>query len=104
MITAEQYNLWIMALTNGQYKQGRYNLRKDGKYCCLGVLADLLGPEYWDGDLWKGNRTDLPYEVLSSDVQHILMNMNDHGVSFEEIATILMSNSMITKACVLVED
>lgn len=32
---------WLEALRGGEYKQGRGELEKDGKYCCLGVLTDL---------------------------------------------------------------
>lgn len=34
---------WVAALRSGGYKQGRVCLRtKDDKYCCLGVLCDIL--------------------------------------------------------------
>lgn len=33
---------WVDALRSGKYKQGRNSLVKDGKYCCLGVLCELL--------------------------------------------------------------
>jgi len=32
---------WVKALRSGEYKQGREYLRKDDKYCCLGVLCDI---------------------------------------------------------------
>ena len=32
---------WLKALRSGEYKQGRESLRKDDKYCCLGVLCDI---------------------------------------------------------------
>lgn len=34
---------WCEALESGNYKQGTKRLRKDGKYCCLGVLCDVAG-------------------------------------------------------------
>jgi hypothetical protein len=33
--------LWIDALTNGKYEQGRGALLAAGRFCCLGVLCDL---------------------------------------------------------------
>lgn len=33
---------WIDALTSGEYPQGNHYLNKDGKFCCLGVLCELL--------------------------------------------------------------
>lgn len=45
--------LWVEALRSGKYKQNRLGwLRIDGRYCCLGVLADVAGCE-WEGD-WIG--------------------------------------------------
>lgn len=35
-------NLWLAALRSGLYKQGSKFLRADDKYCCLGVLCDVL--------------------------------------------------------------
>jgi len=34
---------WIKALRSGKFRQGRGSLYKDGKYCCLGVLARIQG-------------------------------------------------------------
>lgn len=43
---------WIKALRSGEYEQGREVLRtSDGKFCCLGVLADMYRKERkkgWD--------------------------------------------------------
>lgn len=33
--------LWIEALRSGKYKQGKGKLKRDGKYCCLGVLCAI---------------------------------------------------------------
>lgn len=60
---AELKNAWIEALRSGEYEQGRKQLRyvavgndNDNddapRYCCLGVLADLLvkrGEGRWEG-------------------------------------------------------
>lgn len=32
---------WIAALTSGEYEQGPCSLAAGGKYCCLGVLAEV---------------------------------------------------------------
>lgn len=32
---------WVSALRSGDYKQGKGLLRKDDKFCCLGVLCEL---------------------------------------------------------------
>lgn len=38
---------WQEALLSGKYAQGQYNLRKDGYFCCLGVLCDISGIGRW---------------------------------------------------------
>lgn len=51
--------LWIGALRSGLYKQGKGTLRKDDKYCCLGVLVDIMDEE------WTRNESGewgLPYD------------------------------------------
>ena len=32
---------WVAALRSGHYKQGPSALRRDDRFCCLGVLCDL---------------------------------------------------------------
>jgi hypothetical protein len=43
---------WIKALRSGEYKQCQHTLKKDGGYCCLGVLAkvtaEIEGRQYED--------------------------------------------------------
>lgn len=36
---------WIQALRSGNYAQGKYNLRRQDSYCCLGVLCDIVKDE-----------------------------------------------------------
>lgn len=38
---------WLTALKSGKYKQGFYTLKRfdDNSYCCLGVLACVMGEE-----------------------------------------------------------
>lgn len=47
---------WLKALRSGKYKQGdSYLRRKDGTYCCLGVLCDIYKKETGEGH-WDGSR------------------------------------------------
>lgn len=40
---------WVEALRSGKYEQGRNHLRTiDGRFCCLGVLADIVDPGSWE--------------------------------------------------------
>ncbi len=42
---------WVDALRSGEYKQGKGQLRKGDKFCCLGVLCDLHAKE--TGHRWS---------------------------------------------------
>lgn len=33
---------WVAALRSGKYKQGKGTLLAGGKYCCLGVLCEIV--------------------------------------------------------------
>lgn len=37
---------WVDALRSGKYKQGREQLRDGDKFCCLGVLCEVLRIPY----------------------------------------------------------
>lgn len=59
IMDADVKKKWVEALRSGDYKQGRAMLRpsKD-RYCCLGVLCEVLEIEY------PMNRYNLPYRAL----------------------------------------
>jgi hypothetical protein len=41
-MNAEIKARWLAALRSGKFKQGRYRLRKNDHYCCLGVLCEVV--------------------------------------------------------------
>ncbi len=43
MLEPELKKKWCAALRSGKYLQGHRSLGRDNHYCCLGVLADILG-------------------------------------------------------------
>ena len=99
---------WIDALVSGDYEQGRERLRtiEDNRYCCLGVLCDIVNPEGWDSTVgdgvvygYKGDvksgllPVPLLQEVELSDAQQReLANMNDNGMDFLDIALYIEEN------------
>jgi hypothetical protein len=112
----ENAKKWIKALKSGKYKQGNGYLREGDKYCCLGVACELYiedGNQLFvekpnpDNDvyLYDGAHSSLPEVVLkwlglrdplgtfntaiSNEIR--LSGLNDSGVSFKEIATIIKS-------------
>jgi len=45
---------WLAALRSGEYEQGQRKLRKNDKYCCLGVLCDIMPEIGWDAVPYPG--------------------------------------------------
>lgn len=95
---AEIRQRWVEALRSEKYAQGRNLLRSsDNKFCCLGVLCDLVAPDGWlleeNGLRYdhSGNVGHLPGPIgydtdISGDQCFTLMGMNDNGQSFAQIA------------------
>lgn len=104
---AELKQKWVEALRSGKYKQGRFCLRdNENCHCCLGVLCDLIDPNGWDRHLedWDneddferfkwGKGSEWSTEEVPDQVadrvrlghQSQLMDMNDQGKTFAEIA------------------
>lgn len=94
---------WVAALRGGKYQQGQGYLRtKKDKFCCLGVLCDVIHPEKWEDFKIKTGEPvlycqnglvgtlgeEVSKEVdLTQSKQDVLMTMNDsHNASFDEIA------------------
>jgi hypothetical protein len=98
---------WLNALRSGQYKQGQMYLRRRAhgakdRYCCLGVLCDLVEPDKWDargGTIvnhgihggYPGS-TVLRTSGLSADDALHLGSLNDTGKRFDEIASYIEAN------------
>lgn len=93
---------WCEELRSGRYIQGQRRLRtKENKFCCLGVLCDLVNPQGWKEDCsdncysFRFDREVttgvLPgviinkYEIHKSD-ESKLISLNDDGKSFDQIA------------------
>jgi hypothetical protein len=99
---------WLKALRSKEYKQGYSQLRtKDNRYCCLGVLCDILPGNEWareylsNGVIYRsaipGHKSMAIYlhdsllEQLNLLVveQSDLIQLNDAGYTFEEIANVI---------------
>lgn len=105
---------WVTELRSGRYQQGTGYLRKEGKYCCLGVLCELAvadGIISWElprmegGPDTIGNTKDSglppstvcdwaglksPEGTLPDD--SYLSKLNDEGLNFNEIAELIELN------------
>ena len=106
---------WVDALRSGKYKQGKNALRTENdEFCCLGVLEDVMGTPCVKGGIGlvqtiRGNKyayhhskTDFSIGVLTRKTyedlkitnrgQTKLIDMNDSGASFDEIADFIENN------------
>jgi hypothetical protein len=94
-------NLWVEALRSGNYKQRVGGLKpwNDG-FCCLGVLCDISKQGKWKEEQYLNNDEYLPNKVREwagmnscsgyiPTMRDCLSLMNDHGMSFEQIADII---------------
>jgi hypothetical protein len=95
--------LWLEALTSGEYEQGKFQLKSENKFCCLGVLCDIhrkeTGLGSWERNLYSVNKkysifvlsnVVTKWAALDSSNPEIgdisLATLNDSGLSFVDIA------------------
>lgn len=95
---------WLAALRSGDYDQGQCRLRdEDDRFCCLGVLCDVVDPDGWDDfgppDVSHRGQTLTPGKPFSEDVglgyfeRDTLITMNDDlGYDFCQIADWIEEN------------
>lgn len=103
MIDDDTKARWVAALRSGEYRQGKSLLRdSEDRFCCLGVLADLVDPHAWRmGQRWMwGTSGDvfLPADVLALYSQGVLSRWNDGGQTFSEIAELIERDPELTEA------
>ena len=87
---------WIAALRSGKYQQGTGSLVSGGRYCCLGVLACVMGrtiplAEFGVGDTVVDDDVhEVGYSFFKPLLGYMphtdLVGRNDRGDSFESIA------------------
>ena len=108
----ENAKLWVHTLRSGQYEQTKGALRSKDRFCCLGVACDLYDEGGWaeddfdprgyrvDGEelddilpnavkRWLGLRTSMGKFESSDGIFPTLVDVNDDGVTFEEIADLI---------------
>lgn len=88
---------WVEALRSGEYMQAQGKLRRSDGYCCLGVLCDVTGielDEYGtpENQKWDGFYESLMGEHIGREQRDVLMDMNDGGAPFTEIADYIEAN------------
>lgn len=93
---------WIEALRSGNYQQGIGALRLDCKFCCLGVLCDVVDASRWHGNCYSYDdheRLGMPQHAFLRSIElrvedaELLMSLNDEKRwSFEKIADYIEEN------------
>lgn len=90
---------WVKALRSGEYPQGEGFLFMNGAYCCLGVLnvcsgistEDIQGIAIGNTEALLFPNGDYPKDRVSDPIMK-LMEMNDSGSTFPEIADWIEKN------------
>lgn len=93
---------WLEALCGGKYQQGKNVLRsQDDKYCCLGVLADIIAPTGWASSVacfvhesggYMPSLAVCEAAGITKGQAFKLANMNDDELPFPEIAEYIEAN------------
>lgn len=100
MMDAQLKQEWIAALESDEFRQGRHQLKCGDRFCCLGVLCEIVRrkePEknQWDGGTFipkdrHGFYFFAPAEYgVPVEIQHKLSLLNDQGRNFKEIAGVI---------------
>lgn len=105
-MTEIPYKEWLEALRSEDYNQTKGTLKGEipnggTGYCCLGVLAEIMGYEVEEEpfedegvlDMYKSEGPKKIYRnfsaILGDDFVQDLIKENDEGSTFEEIADII---------------
>lgn len=114
----DKADLLIAALRSGEYEQAQHQLRKEGRFCCLGVACDLFHKEtglgQWMEDeafrvgALNGSHSTLPPSVAAwlgvkhnaanpdtsvlnkkLNITYSIAELNDAGWTFDQIADVI---------------
>jgi hypothetical protein len=111
-MTPETFDKWTAALRSGKYKQGKNALQANGRFCCLGVLCEVVGvpsrPRLndtgaimydfgvvsysMDGEVVSDEYSDYAeppsnWQGISDNIASHLMSMNDAHENIDEVYT-----------------
>ena len=98
----KDYTNWVNNLRSGEYTQDKSYLKTDEGYCCLGVLCETLGlPSVANKYKVFGeslNTSVAPTIQIGYTLEHILITLNDNGISFDAIADIIEHRDLVLEA------
>jgi hypothetical protein len=81
---------WLEALRSGKYEQARGELRGGDKFCCLGVLCDVVKPGAWNGENWVWTTEEM--SVATSDMLPTPFRVSHAHISEEDEQTLIHLN------------
>jgi len=87
----EMRDKWIEALESDKFEQGIAQLKRDNKYCCLGVFCEINNIPQYSDDFMSGYVAISKY--ISDKMINEFIDMNDvKQMSFKEIAQWIREN------------
>ncbi|HXB13609.1 MAG TPA: hypothetical protein VNZ45_16600 [Bacteroidia bacterium] len=91
MLSKEQEDKWITALRSGEYKQTTGRLFSGKGYCCIGVFCKAVEElNLPPTSVYDGGKNELHYDrirkLIGQEFMSELIDMNDEGYSFHDIA------------------
>ena len=104
LLSPEIKKTWVEALRSGKYLQGKFQLKYNNTYCCIGVLCEINYKLDEQGFLSDGNENYLNDELVKEfnmdsagkfegfeiEGYSSLVQLNDDGnFTFNEIADII---------------
>jgi len=95
--------LWISALSSGKFEKGKGSLNRENKFCCLGVLCEILNlPKALENDDLQTRYIHEGFEFagllflpllrdigMSEAIQTKLIRTNDATDNFKQVIAII---------------
>jgi len=100
---------WAEALESGKYEQTRNYLKCNGKYCCLGVLFDVVFPEetqgqyliQWDDKIYlknsKADEVHTKFEMNNDEMREFADANDVKKLDFVEIAKLVREKYKVSE-------
>lgn len=83
---------WVKALRSGKYKQGKGHLKDErGRFCCLGVLCNIIDPKGWSSSADDGGFA-YTYDEETEDGEIPSTLRHKVGISFDHTTHLITMN------------
>lgn len=82
---------WLTALRSGEYEQGRGALNRGGKFCCLGVLCDVMVNQF-DLELEVKTELDCEEACCSEAEKNVISYNGDSSFPPVEVSNVVFAD------------